>query len=755
MQKYSADDEIIVAGSPNNVIYLIAEGTVDAISNDRHFPLKKGDIVGIFDITLPNHICSYVATSSCALVPYGFENRNELLHIFESNADLRRLLVMSLTKNVCQLISNHQIAFGKCVEFYRYISYSIKQYQRACTKLSYLYKSLPFMENFSDETPENTMPFFLEDYYSSMKTLLSQSGYQVSSSFLFGFLEKSMEDIQKIFFAFEKIKETMETLTNHVINEEQLDLFELYCNLYFRMISNDLDSPIVTDLLDEMIDYMQSFAYLDASLVNERINAFTKKEAALFANKATGTEDSNVSASDSKIKESLMGSLDVILDYCETVPIAATEFKNVVNEFKHVEDKNSTDKETDTIRRKLAKLFYTLYIETIQMTFKKKSVPTIVKMFLNFGYIDPDLCGYRHAITLYKIAETYHGDKDRGVYTIFEWLQEIYLGNKQPSRNEFELDYAAYVRNLKRERRIDRVAEVEMMNDASAKVLYELQNMFPSVNKITFGRIYTFCPVLIEENILRPFDELLVTTDKIWKTLDDLTQIDYSAFYHDLMYEEPSLNFKESIKTDIRPDVILMPNIGIKGIMWQEIEGMSRSTPCRMMISALHMENLSKTFIRMMGEFRWEMCKRSQGAHWNDVSYKSLTSEYFDYIQFHHKNRDLSYEAKEKIKTGLKRCKNNYREMFLTDYMTYMMYESTGSCRLNKVARMIIFRYCPFSQNIRESLQTNSIFSECLDKHRLRSAQEEHHLKQIISRYHNAGKIVPECIEEQLGFIKK
>ena len=78
------------------------------------------------------------------------------------------------------------------------------------------------MENFSDETPENTMPFFLEDYYSSMKTLLSQSGYQVSSSFLFGFLEKSMEDIQKLLFAFEKIKETMETLTNHVINEEQL-----------------------------------------------------------------------------------------------------------------------------------------------------------------------------------------------------------------------------------------------------------------------------------------------------------------------------------------------------------------------------------------------------------------------------------------------------------------------------------------------------------------------------------------------------
>ena len=40
--------------------------------------VKKTDIVGIFDITLPTHICSYVATSFCALVPYAFADRGEL-----------------------------------------------------------------------------------------------------------------------------------------------------------------------------------------------------------------------------------------------------------------------------------------------------------------------------------------------------------------------------------------------------------------------------------------------------------------------------------------------------------------------------------------------------------------------------------------------------------------------------------------------------------------------------------------------------
>ena len=67
----------------------------------------------------------------------------------------------------------------------------------------------------------------------------------------------------------------------------------------------------------------------------------------------------------------------------------------------------------------------------------------------------------------------------------------------------------------------------------------------------------------------------------------------------------------------------------------------------------------------MCAEFRWEMCKRVQGARWNDVSDPSLTSLFCDYLQFYRKNSDLSPEQKEKIKVTLTKCKQNFKEFFI------------------------------------------------------------------------------------------
>ena len=66
-----------------------------------------------------------------------------------------------------------------------------------------------------------------------------------------------------------------------------------------------------------------------------------------------------------------------------------------------------------------------------------------------------------------------------------------------------------------------------MLTDNSAKVIYELENMFPQGNKITFGRVLTFCPILIEENILKPLEELILTPQKILASFDKIKSIDY------------------------------------------------------------------------------------------------------------------------------------------------------------------------------------------------------------------------------------
>ena len=47
--------------------------------------------------------------------------------------------------------------------------------------------------------------------------------------------------------------------------------------------------------------------------------------------------------------------------------------------------------------------------------------------------------------------------------------------------------------------------------------------------------------------------------------------------------------------------------------------------------------DLEDMMIETMGRYRWEICRKIQGVHWNDIREKSLTAEYCDYMQFYRK----------------------------------------------------------------------------------------------------------------------
>jgi len=101
------------------------------------------------------------------------------------------------------------------------------------------------------------------------------------------------------------------------------------------------------------------------------------------------------------------------------------------------------------------------------------------------------------------------------------------------------------------------------------------------------------------------------------------------------------------VQKEILPHVILMPNVGGRTALWQEIEGRRRNTPARILISIFHTDDLETSFLHVCGEYRWEICKTVQGGRWNDVTDPSLTSEYTDYLQFFKKNHYLSDEQKK------------------------------------------------------------------------------------------------------------
>ncbi len=283
---------------------------------------------------------------------------------------------------------------------------------------------------------------------------------------------------------------------------------------------------------------------------------------------------------------------------------------------------------------------------------------------------------------------------------------------------------------------------------------YELENVFPVLNKVTFGRVSTFCPLFSSHNVLKPLESILVSAEMTSGIFEDICQKDFGAYCREMLFSAPEQGVvREFINIDVRPDIILAPNVGVRGVMWQEIEGKRRTTPARMLVSVFQMEDLAQILTRLTGEFRWEMCKRIQGARWNDLSERSLTSEYFDYIQFYRRNNDLSTEAKEKIKTDMGRARNSIKEMFVMDYSLWILYESNGSPRLNKVARNILFTYCPFSAQVREKLKINPLYRELVEHYDMHMGQKLHRIDNLCQKLRSTGKAVPEEIERERAFI--
>lgn len=747
MLRFKNDDCIIESGSECNTLYLIEEGAALMTTASKSYRLGPGDVIGIADFINSTHDFSYTAKGNLSVNAICFDSTDELIRILDNNYSLCESIVSSLSRIVGMLLESYRADYEACKELCGYVHSVADFYSGACKDLGFIPKTPPFADEMMQTKVKYDISFWMSDYYKGVYDITKDSD-SLNSGYVYGYVIKSCRDIYEIIDNTNKLKLKGEQLSQYLVGEDYLDYYELYEDLFFKSIQVGKNANFVTDIMNRIIETLKKNPFSDKALVVKRVvntkARMLKTEQTVINHKDDATANSE-----------LMNSLNVILDYADTLDVTASEFKKAIESYKEQVDKISSDKAFTETRQALIKIYYVVYSEVMLRAILDDNVPTIIKMFLNFGYVDSTLCGYDNAIELYRICEKFKSSPERGIFTILQWMKAIYRGQREPSRNEYDSDYQSYVRSLIREGRISDSEAKSMAEDSKGKVVYELENMFPPVNKITFGRILSFCPVLLEENLCKDINSMLVDLERVEDVFNKLTRIDYSVFYHESVFEDLKLNVKENIYTDIRPDVILMPNAGSRGILWQEIEGSRRNTPGRMVVSILHQESLEKTFIRMFGEFRWEMCKREQGMRWNDVTARSLTAEYCDYVQFYSKNRDLSYETKEKIRESLKKYKNNFKEMFLNDYMFYMSYESNGSCRLNKYVRGILFKYCPMGEACRNVVKNNTIFHDHLHKHHITTSSKLHRNEQIQNKYIANGKEIPEVIRLQVELLAR
>ncbi len=741
---------LIQSEQPISALHLITKGSVRAFYPGGEFYLNKGDVIGVCELAYDSYFISYQAVEDISLASYACTD-GHLSELLRAKSDLSNLIVSSLFRQLKEILDQYELTKFDCDNFYQYLMKSYSEYGRFTAKHGIATRVLPGLEDVTEMELEDDVPDWLNSYYGQLQRIMKSITAKAQiADFILGMLLKASQDVYEIFSVCRELYEYKAEIAGLLMNENKLDFFDLYASILYRIGAHDEDSTAITAALGTMMIQLENQASIDKEMYKNRVQEYKNKLEAL-----QNAADSPEEQSSSEVPD-LTDSLHTILTYAGCDEETTTGFKAAVDKYNKLSDKNGSDDACRKLRLTVSKLFYKVYTQAFMKSLSDSNIPKIVKMFFNFGYVDETLAGMENAAYLYSIVDSLPSDPSRGVYTAYEWMKEVYEGHKAPCRNEFDNDYGAYVHELKVTGKITAAEEAPMLADRSKQVQFELDNMFQSVNKMTFGRISIFCPVFSESNVLKDLSESLVSADKVRSSFEHICATDYGAYYRETMYSNPDIGIaKESVSVEILPDVILMPNVGVRGVMWQEIEGRKRTTPARMMVSLFQMEDLNNILVRLTGEYRWEMCKRIQGARWNDVSEPSLTSEYFDYIQFYKKNRELSADAKEKVKLSMQKAKNSFKEMFIRDYESWIIYEGAGSPRLNKVARTILFTHCPFSKEIRDKLKANPLYKEMMDRYGVKQSQKIHHMDNLIQKVKNSGAAVPDEIADQRAYLLK
>lgn len=731
--------------------YLVQEGLVIQKFEFSEIQLGKNAIIGILEKDM--YLCDYIASEDTVLAEFSCESAKDLKNLVSGQSKLRSIFLRAAMEQRQQILRIYADLDNKARQFHMFVETVFNDYKNLCLKykveqLSFLRMELfhPLeMQHKAEEWEVNSSVSIATNYLQEYVGLMEKD-----DSLTVGVIMEASFQMHRFAQGIWEMENYLTYNKDILLNDVQSDLFYLFFDLAIKMKQKKYEIEPAAKEIQLIAKVAEKLGVYNPRMIIRRLKEF--KEYDYDNTDSTADETATVVRKEMDIlTEDCLGH---ILEYAGYSDDEVLNICNQMRQYQNLPDMFSMDKEVYDMRKKLTALYYEIYRRVFIRAVKDEtSLTPVLEMFLHFGFVDLSFVGEERAKELYDVVAHIDICRSEHIYTIYEWLKAIYHGEKETSKNDLEMDYQVYLVDLVKSGKLNQQQYEALQNNREKMVEFEIKNMFTSCNKMTYGRITTFCPVLCKQDLINSIDKMLVTAERLETALNEVRKVDYSIFYREVMFSDVEKGINaERIMKEVLPDIILMPNAGSKSAMWQEISGLRSNTPGRFMFPILTAMDLDDMMLEVTGRFRWEMCRRLEGVRWNDVREHSLTAEYCTYLQFYRKNRDLSVEAKEKVKSALVRAKNNFREVFVRDYVNWMKFESKGSFRLNKVTRAMLAVYCPFVKSIRNELSANPVYQSAMAQFESENEKKLQRIAGVYDKYEKAGGEITVELKENLKF---
>ncbi len=678
---------------------------------------------------------TYTALEDSVVYALPVEGETTIQDIIARNADYRAIMVSSQFRMAVELYRIKSSFNERAARLCSFAQRSYEEYKEICAMVGVPVSGMEELEDLQpyEETQQDNeykityyeegakIPLNVTKMYFSHSEIMAHFQVDEIAELVTAFLEECSE-------AADYIKSLMDIMCLRSKN----NLFErIYEKAYEMKEKADIPSEIHT-LLHGIIDEMafhhkeltsqsQDIPEFDLKLFQEKVNNLVSGEVPVIETKSQEEREEEIQ----RDVASLKGSMEQIFKFAVFDETESEILKKNVDYLVNVPDRMSVEDDVKKAKKTITPLVFKLYLFCYRKIKERLlDPPKAVELFMNYGMLDERLLDEEHLRFLCSIEP----EENQGpcqVVTMMEWLDLIYERKREPSKSEFDEDYTENLRTRKKQGEITEKEQKELLQNIDCRVEYEIMNMQMSNSRTLYGQPSSYMPILYKEAIFGYLDKILVTKKKINESVLHFSKLDYSVFHREVLYSNTDLKiFNETVMKNVYPDVILFPLFGTNASMWQEIGGKNKGTPGRFCFPIMTSSNVDDLMVKLFGRFRWELCRCIQGMAWNDVKVKSLTSEYMDYIQFYRKNRDLSEEARDKVKLQIQKARNNSRETFLIDYESWIKNEANGSMKMNKVAREILATYCPFEKSLRMKLNAQRPY-EVAQARSFRNAQKK------------------------------
>lgn len=723
------DTDIYAEGDILDSIAMVVKGRIRVHGNGINLIVGSGCFLGVRDLNRGAHSVSYSAQTNAVIYVFPSSGSiSDIRKIMQINKDYVALMVSGMHRSLAEQEKAYEVLQKSAGEVYDLIVRVYQECRDVSKATGAAFAQMTSIEKLHPFDEPQMLPLDKIHYYQACAKVpmdVQKAFYGSSDEICVYHVREQAGLMHQLHDYSRALAEYLGIMMKYLIRENR-NLYQAMADFALTLQRAGQDASAIMADVDEVIDRINELEnvlmkYADVECDIDRETMEETYFNLLNPGHSTGSSldaigDTFALVEDAGMDvEELVDTLGSILSFGEIDGETAERFESLVDQFEAMDDKESSTDDARNLRRALIKEYYPIYEKVfLKDYYSQEETPVEVDLFLRYGFLSERLLRQDLIEVLLSLDHSGAGKNGCHVYDMKEWLEAIMDGKRMPSKNEFDMDYEETLRDKVKNKEITKVQQESLLKDQKQKLHFEVTNMFRVTHRLVSGQIINFVPFLYTEGCLS-LEKNFLSKDKVCAAFNRLRQIDFSAFYRETLFQKEVEGIKkEFIQEEVCPDVIVMPITGSKDIMWQELSGRKRNTPGRMILPVFFEGNLDKAVAHLTGSFRWELCRTMQGVYWNNIQYKSLTSEYSDFLQFYRKNRELSDDRKEKLKLQIQKHRNNSREIFASDYTSWVMNESQGGMLLSKPVREIMATYCPFIRELREGLEGQPVFQNAM-----------------------------------------